>query len=184
MGVKRRPIVTRNCEDRRAKFHTGDRPCQREIPLQRGSLPSSPAPAPCSGLFGGPRDIRTPGENAFPACDKGGWQGHGRRRNPLKKRAASWGSWIGFLQTRCSHAISGSRDLLAQHWIDLIRTLPRFQKGYSVIFTQLLWAVLVSSFSFTVIAPILEMRYPEAKELTGLEAVEWLLCNFTSITYS
>lgn len=54
MGVKGRPIVTRSCEARCAKFHTGDRPCQREIPLQRRSLPSSPSPAPCSALFGAP----------------------------------------------------------------------------------------------------------------------------------
>lgn len=41
MGLKGRLRVTRSCEARPAKFHTGDSPCQKEIPLQRGSLPSS-----------------------------------------------------------------------------------------------------------------------------------------------
>lgn len=31
-----------------------------------------------------PQGIHTSGENAFPACDKGGWQDRGRRRNPLE----------------------------------------------------------------------------------------------------
>lgn len=84
MGVKGRPIVTRSCEARRAKFHTGDGPCQREIPLQRGSLPSSPAPAPSSALFGAPGAyVQEEKMLSEPMTQEDG-QECGRRRNPLK----------------------------------------------------------------------------------------------------
>jgi hypothetical protein len=43
--------ITRSCEARLAKFHTGDRPCQREIPLQREfTAKSLHPPAPWSSF--------------------------------------------------------------------------------------------------------------------------------------
>lgn len=93
-------------------------------------------------------------------------------RNPVKQDWLSEnGAFTWFI--RVQRPPSSALDRLRQN-------TTQIPEGYSVS-TLLPWAAQASCFSFTVIASILEMRCPEAKELTGPEPAMWQLCHLTSI---
>lgn len=54
-----------------------------------------------------PQGIHTSGENAFPACDKGGWQDRGRRRNPLENVLPAGEAGLVFNKLSCYIRIQG-----------------------------------------------------------------------------
>lgn len=108
--MKGRPIVTRSFESQTCQVPHRDRPCQREIPLQRGSLPSSPSPAPCSALFRGPRAyIHQERMLSEPVTLEDGRNVVGG--DSLKNVLPAGEAGLVFLKPQCSHAISGSRVL-------------------------------------------------------------------------